>query len=192
MLGWRSDVQRVSGKVTVMISTTARVARFLRDPFDPVNNSLLFDALIARHIDHDIVAESIDAAVECIKEHSRQHPDFQFPDVDSLRALWDEISPATKYLIMTHDVEHALRGIPQSISGEYDLAFSLMCDPRHKIDRLYGFIACSTAPYGALRSRSLAPYFGILKSSKRCAMNIFNRMCAEQAGSDYAGRRRCN
>lgn len=165
--------------MTNMPDTTTHIRDFLFDPFDPVNNSHLFDAFVSRHIRHDLVGMTFDEAAAVIEAHRAHHTNYQFPDIDVLRDVWPRLSTATKYLILTHDLEHALRDIPQTVSGEYELAFSLLCFPRHKIDRLYGLIACATAPYGALHSRSLAPYFGMLKSAKRLAMNIINRMCAE-------------
>lgn len=172
-------MQRVSDKVTDMNELASRIRNFLFDPFDPANNSCLFDALVSRYIEHDVIGLTLEEAASVLEEHRARHVNYQFPDIDELRDVWPKLSAATKYLILTHDVEHALREIPQSVSGEYELAFSLLCAPRHKIDRLYGLIACSTAPYGALYSRSLAPYLGMLKSTKRFAMNIINRMCAE-------------
>lgn len=144
-----------------------RFVDFLRDPFDPANNAGLFDELVARFVTTDIVAPPLEDALQTLARLRELHPTTRFPDDDALRRVWPELRVATKYLIMTHDLEHVRRNVAQTLSGEYELALLMLFEPCHPVDRLYGLAACSSVVHGVISSRSLAPVAGMLSGARR-------------------------
>lgn len=141
--------------------------KFLLRPFDPQNNLLLFDKFVSRFFDTDIVADDVEAVLQRFESYRQLYPDTTFPTDDDVRAIWDDLQVSSKYLVATHDIEHALRDVDQDVAGEYELAIILALQPRNSVDRIYGVLAASTLTLGILRSHSTKPIQGIVKGLKR-------------------------
>jgi ubiquinone biosynthesis protein Coq4 len=141
--------------------------KFLLHPFDPQNNLLLFDKFVSRFFDTDIVADDVEAVLQRFEIYRQLYPDTTFPTDDDVRAIWDDLQVSSKYLVATHDIEHALRDVDQDVAGEYELAIILALQPRNSVDRIYGVLAASTLTLGILRSHSTKPIQGIVKGLKR-------------------------
>jgi len=141
--------------------------KFLLHPFDPQNNLLLFDKFVSRFFDTDIVADDVEAVLQRFESYRQLYPDTTFPADDDVRAIWDDLQVSSKYLVATHDIEHALRDVDQDVAGEYELAIILALQPRNSVDRIYGVLAASTLVLGILSSQSVKPVQGITKGLRR-------------------------
>lgn len=146
--------------------------RFLRDPFDPVNNVLLFTRFVEPWLPTWVPADDapcLDAVLESFDGWRESHPEYQFPDEARLREIWSQLGPASKELVYTHDTNHIVRDVRQDAAGEYELAVLMLLDPDHRLDRAYAGLALTTLPLGILRSPNgpTAPIRGVVRGFLR-------------------------